>query len=38
MLLSDIESDFTFENFYNFCYNETYEMITSENLERTLTN
>ena len=37
MLVSDIKSDFTFE-ILKFCYKETYETITSENLEYSLTN
>ena len=35
MLVSDIKSDFTFGNFYNFVIRRT---ITSENLKYSLTN
>ena len=38
MLVSDIKSDFTFENLLKFCYKETYGTITSENLDYSLTN
>ena len=38
MLVSNIKSDFTFENFLKFRYKETYGTITSENLEYSLTN
>ena len=38
MLVSNIKSDFTFENFKNFVIKETYGTITSENLEYSLTN
>ena len=38
MLVLNIESDFTFENFLKFRYKETYRTITSGNLEYFLTN
>ena len=39
MLVSNIRSDVTFENFQNFVITEeTYETITSENFEYSLTN
>ena len=37
MPVLNIESDFTFENFLKFRYNETYGTITSGNLEYYLT-
>ena len=39
MLVSDIESGFTFEDFYDFIiYNKTYGTITSETLKYSLVN
>ena len=38
MLISNIKSDFTIKKLLEFCYKETYGMISSENLEHSLTN
>ena len=38
MLVSNIKSDFIFENFQKFRYKETYGTISSENLEYSLIN
>ena len=37
MLISNIKSDSSFENVQKFRYKETYGMVTSENLEHSLT-
>ena len=37
MLISDIKSDFSFEKILKFCHKETGRIMTSENLEYSLT-